>query len=125
MPNDIEPIINNDFYIYIYLLLSLVVAILVTLLVLFFRYRKSKKAAYKNPYESLDFSNPTKELLYQFTVIAKEQNKSPELEQLLKELESYKYSQNAKVIDEEIVDKIREFIKEDEGRRMKDEGVLR
>ena len=115
MPNDIEPVINNDFYIYIYLLLSLVVAILVTLLVFFFRYRKSKKVACKNPYESLDFGNPTKELLYQFTVIAKEQNSSPELEQLLKELEPYKYSQNAKVIDEEIVDKIKEFIGEDEG----------
>ena len=123
--NDIEPIITNNFSIYIYLFLSLVVAILVTFLVLFFRYRKSKKAAYKNPYESLDFSNLTKELLYQFTVIAKEQNSSPKLEALLQELEPYKYSQNAKVIDEEIVDKIREFIKEDEGRRMKDEGVLR
>ena len=123
MPNDIEPIITNDFYIYIYLLVSLVAAILITLLVLFFRYRKSKKVACKNPYKSLDFSNPTKELLYQFTVIAKEQNSSPKLEALLKELEPYKYSQNAKVVDEEVVAKIKEFIGKDEGRRVKDEGV--
>ena len=113
--NDIEPIITNNFSIYIYLFLSLVVAILVTLLVLFFRYRKSKKVACKNPYESLDFSNPTKELLYQFTVIAKEQSQSSKLKPLLKELEPYKYSKEAKVIDKEIVAKIREFIREDEG----------
>ena len=123
MPNDIEPIITNNFSIYIYLSISLVVAILTILLVLFFRYRKSKKVACKNPYGSLDFSNPTKELLYQFTVIAKEQNSSPKLEALLKELEPYKYSQNAKVIDEKVVAKIKEFISEGEGRRVKDEGL--
>ena len=123
MPNDIEPIITNDFYIYIYLLVGLVAAILITLLVLFFRYRKSKKVACKNPYDSLDFSNPTKELLYQFTVIAKEQNSSPELEALLQELEPYKYSKNAKVVDEEIMAKIKEFISKDEEARMRDEGV--
>ena len=113
--NDIEPIITNNFSIYIYLFLSLLITVLITLLILFFRYRKGKIKACKNPYESLDFSNPKKELLYQFTIIAKEQNSSPKLEALLQELEPYKYSQNAKVIDEEIVDKIREFIKEDEG----------
>ena len=110
--NDIEPIITNNFNIYIYLSISLVVAILVTLLVLFFRYRKSKIVAYKNPYESLDCNTPTKELLYQFTVIAKEQNQSSMLEALLKELEPYKYSQNSKAVDKEIISKIKEFIKE-------------
>ncbi len=120
--NDIEPIITNNFSIYIYLFLSLVVAILVTLLVLFFRYIKSKKVACKSPYESLDLTNPTKELLYQFTVIAKEQNSTPKVEALLKELEPYKYRKNAKVIDKEIVAKIREFIREDEGWRAKGEG---
>lgn len=112
--NDIEPIITNDFSIYIYLFLSLVLAILVTLLVLFFRYRKRVSKACKNPYESLDFSNPSKELLYQFSIIAKEYSKSVELDTLLEELEPYKYSKNAKEIDKKIVDKIRDFIKREE-----------
>ena len=115
--NDIEPIIANNFSIYIYLFLSLLITVLITLLILFFRYRKGKIKACKNPYESLDFSNPKKELLYQFTIIAKEQNQSPKLEQLLKELEPYKYSKNAKIVDVEIVTKIKKFIEE-----VKDEG---
>lgn len=112
--NDIEPIINNDFNIYIYLFLSLLVAILVTLLVLFFRYRNRKVVSCKDPYQSLDFKHSTKELLYQFTVIAKEQNQTPRLDALLKELEPYKYSKDAKSIDSKIIDKIKLFIQEEQ-----------
>ena len=112
--NDIEPIITNNFSIYIYLFLSLVIAILVTLLVLFFRYRKRVSKACKNPYESLDFSNPSKELLYQFSIIAKEHSKSVELDTLLEELEPYKYSKNTKDINSEIIEKIKQFIKEEQ-----------
>ena len=112
--NDIEPIVTNSFNIYIYLFLSLVITILVTLLVLFFRYRKSKKVDCKNPYDNLDFNNPSRELLYEFTVIAKEHKQNSKLDALLKELEKYKYSKSAKDIDEDIINRLKEFIKDEQ-----------
>ena len=112
--NDIEPIITtNIFNLYIYLFLSLVAAILITLLVLFLRYKKSKKAPL-NPYEKLDFNNANRDLLYQFSTIAKEHNPSAKLDTLLDELEEYKYSKNAKDINEQIINKIKAFIQEEQ-----------
>jgi len=107
--NDIEPIIDSGFEIVIYMSVALTLSMLFVLLYLFFKYRK-KDIKKTNPYESLDFSKPSKELIYNFTKIAKTQEPKEGLEELLKELEEYKYSPNAKEIDKEIVDKIRKYI---------------
>jgi len=107
--NDIEPIIDNGFEAIIYASASLSISILIVLLYLFFKYRY-KREKETNPYKKLDFSKPDKELIYNFTKIAKTQESKEGLEELLKELEEYKYSLNAKEIDEEIIDKIREYV---------------
>ena len=107
--NDIEPIIDSGFGIVIYIGIALTLSILFVLLYIFFKYRK-KGANKANPYESLDFSKPSKELIYNFTKIAKTQEPKEGLKELLKELEEYKYSPKAKEIDEEIIGKIREYV---------------
>ena len=111
--NDIEPIIDSGFGVVVYISVALTLSMLFVLLYLFFKYRKKgvKKA---NPYESLDFGKPSKELIYNFTKIAKTQEPKEGLNELLKELQEYKYSPNAKEVDKEIVDKIREYIENEE-----------
>jgi len=107
--NDIEPIIDSGFGAVVYMSVVLTLSMLFVLLYLFFKYRK-KGVNKANPYESLDFSKPNKELIYNFTKIAKTQEPKEGLDELLKELEEYKYSPNAKEIDKGIIDKIREYV---------------
>jgi len=107
--NDIEPIIDSGFGAVVYMSVVLTLSMLFVLLYLFFKYRK-KGVNKANPYESLDFSKPNKELIYNFTKIAKTQEPKEGLDELLKELEEYKYSPNAKEVDRDIIDKIREYI---------------
>lgn len=106
--NDIEPIVENSFeylFLTIYALLFLIAAVVVYVVIK----RVNKKE--KSPYDILDFNNPNKELLYLFTIIAKKEGLNSELKELLKELEPYKYSKDAKEIDSAIIGKIQEYIK--------------
>ena len=107
--NDIEPIIENSFEYFFYALYAFIFLIVLVIAIFFIKKLKQKK---QNPYEKLDFSNPNKELLYQFSIIAKKQGENSKLKELLKELEPYKYSKNAKEIDKEIIDKIKAYIKD-------------
>ena len=107
--NDIEPIIENSFEYFFYALYTFIFLIVFVIAIFFIKKLKQKK---QNPYEKLDFSNPNRELLYQFSIIAKKQGENNKLKEILKELEPYKYSKNAKEIDSKIVDKIKAYIKD-------------
>ena len=107
--NDIEPIIENNFVYIFYALYAFI--FLISVVFIFFLIKKLKLKK-QNPYAKLDFNNPNKELLYQFSIIAKEQGENSKLKELLKELEPYKYSKNAKEIDSEIINKIKAYIKD-------------
>jgi len=106
--NDIEPIVENSFG-YIFYILYGAIFLITIIFVIWLLKRTNKKK--KNPYSLLDFTAPNKELLYQFTIIAKEEGINKELEELLKELEAYKYSKDAKEVDSYIIEKIKNYIR--------------
>ena len=108
--NDIEPIIESHFSYYIYSIAALLAVLLFIAGVAVYKKFKKKNRA-KSPFESLDFNNPNRELLYKFTQIAKE-NPKEGLDELLKEMEAYKYAKDAKEVDEVIVRKMKQYVRE-------------
>lgn len=110
--NDIEPIVENSFGYIFYILYA---AILIVFLIAIIWFIKRTKKREENPFDSLDFTKADRDLIYKFTIIAKEQGVNSKLEALLKELEPYKYSKEEKEIDSKIINKIKEYIKEVQG----------
>ena len=109
---DIKPnvnIVDYQFYIFI----GFVVLVIILLIYLIFKFLKKKK---QNPYliklKNLNF-NDSKKTAYEFSEYAKyfinEENKSF-YEELVSELEKYKYKPIVDDLNEEIVSKIKKFI---------------
>jgi len=103
-----ETIIDYQFYVFI----GFVVLSIILLVFLIFKLLKKKKP---NPYleklKNLDFSN-SKKTAYEFCEYAKhfvnEENREF-YEQIVKELEKYKYKPKVDDLNEEIIEKIKKF----------------
>jgi len=106
-----ETIIDYQFYVFI----GFVVLLIILLVFLIFKFLKKKKP---NPYleklKKIDFNN-SKKTAYEFTEYAKyfinEENKAF-YEQIVKELEKYKYKPVVDDLDDEIIKKIKKYIED-------------
>jgi hypothetical protein len=103
--------INYWFYLFVILVFAFVI--------LFIRYLQKKKTLPKTKDEllkekikALDFSGADKRLAYEFTILLKsylkEENK--EFQNILSELEHYKYHDKEKSIDIKIIKKMKRFV---------------
>lgn len=108
--NDIEAIIPSETGDYIILLYALVSLVALLLLLLFWKFWQKQKRKPPHPFDSLDFSKVDRELLYDFTVIAKKLKPCEGLEELLEKLELYKYKRESDPINPQIIEAIREYI---------------
>ena len=109
--NDIEAIIPSEIEHYTPLLFALLVGLIIVALLLFWSFWKKRNKKPLHPFDSLDFSRVDKDLLYNFTIIAKKLKPCEGLEELLEKLEPYKYKRESDSIDPQIIEAIREYIK--------------
>jgi len=110
---DIKPnvqIIDYSFYIF------LVIAIVLIIFLIYIIYKKffnKKENKFLTKLKNLDFNN-SKKTAYEFTHFAKQfiNEKNKKLyEEIVKELNNYKYKRVVDNLDPELIKKIKEFIK--------------
>jgi len=109
--NDIEAIIPSQIEHYFNFLILIIVGMALLIFLILWRVLRKRKATKKHPFESLDFNKIDKDLLYNFTLIAKKLPPKEGLEELLEKLEPYKYKRESEPIDEVLIEEIREYIK--------------
>ena len=109
--NDIEAIIPSEIEHYTPLLSTLLVGIILLALLMLWSFWKKQNKRPSHPFDSLDFTSVNKDLLYNFTIIAKKLEPCEGFEKLLAKLEPYKYKRESDPIDLEIIEAIREYIK--------------
>lgn len=109
--------IDMDYTQIIYLLIALFIGAAV----LFFAAHLIKKIISKpklytkeeialNKLKALDFDNPTKQLLYDFTLLSKEcVGEKQSLDEILRLLEPYKYTKDDKPIEKSVIQKLKEY----------------
>ena len=108
--NDIEVIIPSEIEHYTPLLLALLVGLIMVALLLLWSFWKKRNRKPSHPFDSLDLNRANKELLYNFTIMAKKLPAKEGLEELLAKLEPYKYKRESDPIDPQIIEAIREYI---------------
>jgi len=109
--NDIEEIISSNFVNTLYIIYAILTTVFLLLLFWIFKRFFLKKEKKINPFDSLNFDNPNRDLLYNFTVIAKEQKCEGGLNDILKKIEPFKYSNEEIEIPKELIEEIREYVK--------------
>ena len=108
--NDIEAIIPSEIEYYTTMLVALLIGIILLVLFLLWNFWKKRNKKPPHPFDSLDFSKVNRDLLYDFTVIAKKLKRCDGLEELLERLKPYKYKRESDPIDPKIIEAIREYI---------------
>lgn len=124
--NSLQDIMQNetvfiDYYKYIYLTIFLLL-FFISLVFLIKSFNKKEKIVFTKKQiaiknlKNLDFNTPKqKQFLYDFTIFAKEcqdEKTKEKLDEILKQIEPFKYQKDEIVLDESIKKKLKEYVDE-------------